>query len=89
MTFEGIQHWALLLSSYQYPVSYKPGSQMANADVVSRLPLPKVPDSVPTLRETFLLMQSLQTLPLKFSQLMQWTTQDPILSKVHTLLLAV
>ena len=27
-----IQHWALLLSSYRYTVSYKSGSQMANAD---------------------------------------------------------
>ena len=86
MAFEGIQRWALLLSSYQYTVSYKPGSQMANAGVVSKLPLPKMPVSVPSLRETVLLMQSLQTLPLTFSQLKQWTTQDPILSKVHTLL---
>ena len=81
-----VQRWALLLSSYQYTVSYKPGSQMANADVLSRLPLPEMPESVPALGETVLLMQSLQA-PITFNQLKQWTTQDPILSKVHTLLL--
>ena len=62
---------------------------MANADVLSRLPSPEMPDSVPTLGETVLLMQSLQTLPLTFSQLKQWTTQDLILSKVHRLLIQV
>ena len=59
---------------------------MANADVLSRLPLPEMPESVPALGETVLLMQSLQA-PITFNQLKQWTTQDPILSKVHTLLL--
>ena len=82
-----IQRWALLLSSYRYTVSYKPGSQMANADVLSRLPLPEMPESVPIPGETVLLMQSLQTSPLTFNQLRQWTTQDPTLSKVHRLLL--
>jgi len=66
---------------------YKPGSQMANADVLGRLPLPEMPESVPTLGETVVLMQSLQTSPITFNKLKQWTLQDPILSKVHTLLL--
>jgi len=57
---------------------------MANADVLSRLPLPEMPESVPTLGETVLLMQSLQTSPITLNKLKQWTT---ILSKVHTLLL--
>ena len=82
-----IQCWALLLSSYHYTVSYKPGSQMVNADVLSRLPLPEIPESVPVPGETVLLMQSLQALPVTFSQLKQWTAKDPILSKVHRLIL--
>ena len=76
-----IQRWALLLSSYEYTVIYKPGSQMVNADVLSRLPLPEMPESVPVLGEIVFLMQSLQT---SFNQLRQWTAQDPTLSKVHT-----
>ena len=82
-----IQRWALLLSSYQYTVSHKPGSQMANADVLSILPLPEMPESVPVPGETILLMQSLQSSPVTFNQLKQWTAKDPILSKVHRLLL--
>ena len=82
-----IQRWALLLSSYRYTVSYKPGSQMANADVLSRLPLPEMPESVPIPGETILLMQSLQASPVTFNQLKQWTAHDPLLSKVHRLLL--
>ena len=62
-----IQHWALLLSS-QYTVSYKPGCQMANADILSRLPLPEMSESFPTLGETILLMQSLQISPITFSK---------------------
>jgi len=57
---------------------------MANADVLSRLPLPEMPESVPTLGKTVLLMQ---TSPITCNKLKQWTTQDRILSKVHTLLL--
>ena len=60
---------------------------MANADVVSRLRLPEMPESVPIPGETVLLMQSLQMSPITFNQLQQWTTQDPTLSKVHRLLL--
>ena len=60
---------------------------MANADVLSRLPLPSLPESVPIPGGTVLLMQSLQTSPITFNQLWQWTTQDPTLSKVHRLLL--
>ena len=82
-----IQRWALLLSSYQCTVIYKPGSQMLNADVLSRLPLPEMPESVPVPGETVFLMQSLQTSPVTFNQLRKWTAQDPTLSKVHRLLL--
>ena len=82
-----IQHWALLLSSYQYTVIYKPGSQMVNADVLSRLPLPETPESVPIPGEIVLLMQNLENSPVTFNHLRQWTTKDPTLSKVHRLLL--
>ena len=51
------------------------------------LPLPEMPKSVPTPGETVLLMQGLQTSPLTFNQLKQWTTQDPVLSRVHKMLL--
>ena len=75
-----VQHWALVLSLY------KPGSQMVNADVLSRLPLTEISELVPIPGKTFLLMQNLVTSPITFNHLRQWTTQDPTLSKVHRLL---
>ena len=33
-----IQCWALILSSYSYTVSYKPGSQIPHPNALSRLP---------------------------------------------------
>ena len=33
------QRWVLKLSNYEYHLQYKPGSKIANADCLSRLPL--------------------------------------------------
>ena len=38
-----IQRWAITLSSYSYTIKHKPGTQLANADALSRLPLPDKP----------------------------------------------
>ncbi len=35
-----IQRWALLLSAYDYSISYKAGKDNTDADALSRLPLP-------------------------------------------------
>lgn len=47
-----IQHWALTLSAYDYNIVYRPGTEMANADLLSRLPLLEAPASVPLPGET-------------------------------------
>ena len=41
-----IQRWALTLSAYSYTISYKPGPDHANADTLSRLPLPEMPSDI-------------------------------------------
>ena len=41
-----IQRWALTLSAYDYDTVFKPGTQHANADVLSKLPLPDHPSIV-------------------------------------------
>ena len=56
-----IQRWAVTLGTYDYSISYKPGEQHANADLLSRLPLPDSPTNVPTPGETILLMETLQS----------------------------
>ena len=35
-----LQHWALMLSAYDYTIEYKPRAQNVIADLFSRLPLP-------------------------------------------------
>jgi len=34
-----LQHWAIILSAYQYDIFFKPTQQHGNADYFSRLPL--------------------------------------------------
>ena len=77
-----IQCWTLTLSIYDYDIVYKPGKEHANADVLSRLPLPESPGEVPLPGETILLMESLQMSPVTAVQIKSWTDRDPVLSRV-------
>ena len=52
-----IQRWAVSLGTYDYSISYKPGEQHANTDLLSRLPFPDLPTKVATPGETILLME--------------------------------
>ena len=57
-----IQRWSLLLSSYQYEIKYRPGNSMANADALSRLPIPETSSmSTPQCGEVTLLLNHLST----------------------------
>ena len=82
-----IQRWALLLSAYRYSIQYKPGSRHANADALSRLPLPECPAESPLPGETVLLMDILNSTPVSAAQIKAWTDKDPTLSKVRTLVI--
>ena len=54
-----IQRWALTLATYSYPIEYKPGPEHANADALSRLPLPVIPPTTPFHAETVFAMELL------------------------------
>ena len=82
-----IQRWALTLSAYKYTITYKPGADHANADVLSRLPLSEVPSDIPLPGETILLMDTLQGSPVSATQIKQWTDRDPVLSTVRKMVL--
>ena len=82
-----IQRWAQTLGAYDYVMEYKPGNQHANADSLSRLPLPDTPSQVPLPGETVLLMEKLQSSPVTAAQIRSWTDRDPILSQVRHMLL--
>ena len=76
-----IQRWALTLSAYDYSIVYRPGTEMGNADLLSRLPLPEAPASVPLPGEIVLLMETLYISPISPAQLKS-TVRDPVLSPV-------
>ena len=81
-----LQQWALTLSAYQYKIVYKCGNDNANADVLSRLPLPEGPADVLPQGETVLVMETLQTSLVSVEEIRTWTHEDPVLSKVKDLL---
>ena len=82
-----IQRWVLTLGAYNYSIMYKAGKLNANADLLSRLPLPETPLEIPVPQETILLMESFQQSPVTASQIKTWTNRDPVLSSVRDLIL--
>ena len=82
-----IQRWALTLGAYDYTISYKPGDQHANADSLSRLPLPTSLSNVQPPTELVLLMETLQEYPVTARDIRKWTNRDPLLSKIRNLVL--
>lgn len=82
-----IQRWSLTLAAYNYKIQFKPGSQHSNADMLSRLPLPDSPAQIPIPGETILLLDMLNSLPVTAENIKQWTSRDPVLSRVRDMLL--
>ena len=76
-----IQRWALTLSMYEYTLKFKPTTQHANADTLSRLPLPENV-TLPLSPETILLLEFLNKSLVTRDQIRIWTRRDPLLSKV-------
>ena len=68
----------MTLSSYDYEIQYRQGSQQANADGCSRLPLPVSAPQIPIPSKTILVMAHLDTTPVaaKLSE----TQRDTVLS---------
>ena len=55
-----IQHWALILSAYNYEICYKLGANHVNADGLSRLPVSNPVTTVPLPGDVLLLFLTLQ-----------------------------
>ena len=74
-----IQRWALTLANYQYRIQHRPGSQMANADALSRLPLEDVPETVPVPGDHVFLTQHLENALVTSANINSLTTIDAFL----------
>ena len=72
----------MTLSSYDYEIQYRQGSQQANADGCSILPLPVSALEIPIPGETILVLEHLDTTPVAAKQVRLWIQHDPLLSKV-------
>ena len=65
-----LQRWSLTLGAYDYIIEYKPGHQHSNADMLSRL----------------LVLDMLNSLPVTAEHIKQWTNRDTVLSRVRTMI---
>jgi hypothetical protein len=89
MAASRIQRWALTLGAYDYTIQFRPGSQMSNADALSRLPLPVQPkdSEIPSLGDVNFIINQLSENFVTASQIKEWTEKDPLLSRVHHFIL--
>lgn len=77
-----LQRWALLLSAYQYKIEFRPTQAHANADALSRLPLPELnPNGFSSEPAIFNILQ-METLPVTAAELRKATCRDSTLSQV-------
>lgn len=75
-----VQRWATLLRAYEYKIIYKPGKEHANADALSRLPLPQTRKEDDT--DQVLMLEVMDDPPITTAQVKQWTARDEILPQV-------
>ena len=77
-----IKRWSLVLSSYEYTLSFRRTGAHANADALSRLPLPEEPAKTTVVPELVLLAEHLDESPITAADIRTWTSRDPKLSRV-------
>jgi len=77
-----IQRWAWTLAAYEYVVVCRKTDQHANADAMSRLPLPYTPDETSVPAELVLMVEGLQDAPITATQIARWTRRDPLMARV-------
>lgn len=78
-----LQRWAVILSMYDYEIRYKKGSEMGNADGLSRLPL-KEETKIQSFRISYF---DSENSPLKFEEIQRHTESDEDLVAVRRYLM--
>ena len=80
-----LQRWAVLLSAYQYEIYFKSTKDHANADGLSRLPLPSTSElpTIATESVAIFNIAQIEALPITASEIAAATRKDPVISKVY------
>ena len=78
-----LQRWALHLSSYNYTIEFRPTKAHANADGLSRLPLPANTDGECLSEVSLYNVSQINTVSVSVVDLCKATRSDPLLSKVY------
>ena len=83
-TANRLHRWAIFLMGYNYVIQFKPTERHANADALSRLPIPddKTFIDCDSLHVNFIQHQHSETWPLTPSVIAQATSTDSILKRV-------
>ena len=74
-----IRRWSLYLSMFEYTLKFRRTTAHANADALSRLPLPVEPAVAVTPPELVLLTEHLSNSPISADQIRMQTRKDPVL----------
>ena len=74
-----------LLAAYDYSIVYRPGSKLANAGCLSRLPMSQSVPTPPVPGDTIMLLEKMEEFPVNVSQIRTWTNKDPLSSHVKKL----
>ena len=64
-----LQRWTLKLAAYKCIIVYRPGSTLANADCLSRLPMSQSRPTPPVPGDTIMLQENMDELPVNVSQI--------------------
>ncbi len=78
-----IQRWAWKLASYEYTITWRASGEHANADALSRLPLPEAPAQSTVPAELVLMIEQMEEAPITAKQVAAWTRRDPVMAKVY------
>ena len=82
-----VKRWSLFLSAYEYTLLFRDTKAHANADALSRFPLPVEPASTEALPELVLLADHLKDSPVTAKDIRVWTEKNQTLSRVLQFLL--
>ena len=77
-----IRRWSLYLSMFEYKLKFRNTTAHANADALSRLPLPVQPSVKQPPPEIVLLVDHLDNSPVTAHQIKEYTRKDPQLAPI-------